>query len=226
MKTKTTKRKWLGAALLALLGLAAGRAQATSSTATLNIDVTITAAMSVNISGGVYAATETANWNGVLSSVTATSSVTVTNDSSIVTERWKLSTATYSWTTGGSTWTIVSSSSNLGADSVAVQAVFGSSNTVINGCTAVTSSGTWNSSTVAPPLTTTGAQYTSAGEFASPELAAGGGLTGPDTNASLGEMYTSNVTGYGARALCWRIVMPPTTSVTQTQVVPVIVTAY
>ena len=52
---KTKKSRWLGAALLALMGLAAGRAEAFSSTATLNIDVTITALMSVSVEG-VYAA--------------------------------------------------------------------------------------------------------------------------------------------------------------------------
>ena len=230
MKMQTTKRRWLGAALLALMGAAAGRAEASvgSSTATLNIDVTITAVMSVNITG-VIATTATANWNGVLSSVTATSSVTVTNDSSIVTERWKLSTTATSWPTGTGTgsWTINNSSSNLPADYVSVQAVFGSSNTTINGCAATTSTGTWNLTANAPVLTTVAQQYTFAGVLGSPELVASGGLYTPDVNSGpSGAMYGNGSPNGGVRALCWRLVMPPSTSVTGTQVVPITVTAY
>jgi len=226
VKEKTSKRKWLGAALVALLGLTASRANATSSTATLNIDVTIAASMSVNITG-VYNTTATAgNWNGSVSSMTAVSSVTVTNDSGIITERWELSTMASSWNgaTGAAGWTIAGSSANLAADAVTVQAVFGSSFTANNGCAATTSTGTWSQPTIAPILTTTGQQYTTAGVFAATELEQSLGTGNspiPDVNTNAGSMF-----GGRSRAMCWRLVMPPSTTQTGTQVVPVVVTAY
>ena len=220
-----TRMRWLAAAILALTGLAASRAEAASSTATLNIDVTITAVKSVAIvTGGVYADTVAFNWNGVASTLTATSSVTVINDSVIVTEGWELSTAANSWLSGAGSgsWTIAASSVNLAAENVAIQAVFGSSNTLQAGCAATTSSGTWTVGTIAPPLTTVATQYGPANKYASPELNWGGGLATPDNGNN---MYGNGNPLYGSRALCWRMVMPPSTTATGTQVVPIIVTA-
>ncbi|MFI5362592.1 MAG: hypothetical protein ACHQ49_11535, partial [Elusimicrobiota bacterium] len=85
MKTRTKKGWCLGAALLALLGTAARRAEASASTSTLNIEVAITATKSVTIDG-VSSASDTAsvNWTQANQVVVAPSTMTVKNTSGIL----------------------------------------------------------------------------------------------------------------------------------------------
>ncbi len=104
----------------------------------------------------------------------------------------------------------------VGADQFGVQAVFGSSNTAVGGCASVTGT-TWNDGTVAPPLTTSAVTYTST-VFGSTQLTNLGGTQNPDQAS--GNMFAGN-----KRALCYRAIMPASTSVTATQNVQVTVTA-
>ena len=218
------KKAWLGAAALALAMLGAGRAQAgVGPQSELDIDVTFTAALSVAVDGA-NSSTYTVAWTGTPNQVLLSpSSATVTNDSGIVTERWKLFTNQNSLTTSGSTWALATATSAVGADQFGLQAVFGSSNTVNTGCASATNAGTWNIGADAPLLTTTfstGLQYTSAGQLASTELV-NNGTEYPDTATNSGSMLGGN-----KRALCWRVIAPTSTSATQTQNVQVIVAAF
>ena len=218
---KTTRMQvWLGAAALALFGLA-GKAQASgpiSSTATLNIDVTVTANLSVNINTS-NTSTQTVAFSGTPNELLVSpSTVAVQNNSGVLSERWKLSTIAQTIDeTGATPWSLAASTSAVGQDSFAVQAVFGSSNTVAAGCPA--SAGTeWNSNVTAPPLSTTAAQYTSTA-FADATLNNNGSYQ-PDVLGT-GYMYASSV-----RVLCWRIVAPASVTTTDTQNVQIVVTAY
>src|SRR5207302_1421418 len=127
MKTKLK----LGAALLALaamMGLA-GRAGAVNTSSYLNIDVTFNTALSVAVDAA-NSSTYTVAWTGVANQeLLSPSSATVTNDSGGITERWKLFTNQNSLAASGSAWSMAASSSAVGADQFALQAVFGSSNT-------------------------------------------------------------------------------------------------
>jgi hypothetical protein len=130
-----------------------------------------------------------------------------------------LSTNAGSIDTGGGSagsWSLSASSTSVGADSFAVQAVFGSSNTAAGGCPAI-GSGDWNQA-ASPLLTAAPVTYTSA-VFADASLTNGGGTPNPDV-AGNGRMFANN-----KRALCWRIVTPSSTSTTDTQNVQVVVTA-
>ena len=133
------KKWWLGAALLALAGLA-GKAQAAGvgSPSYLNIDVTISASKSVSVTGA-RTSSQTTTFDGTAFLLAATSTAAVRNDSGILQEGWQLSTLATSLdaVTGGAGWTIAGSSSNLATDNVAVQAVFGSSKAAVGGCPAV-----------------------------------------------------------------------------------------
>ena len=217
------KAKWMGAALVALSVLA-GNAKAVpqGTSSYLNIDVTFTSALSVAVNS-VNSSTYTAAWNGTANAqLFSQSSTTVTNDSGVFTERWKLFTNAYTFATSGSSWALSGSTMAVGADQFMVQAVFGSSNTVGSGCAEATSTGTYTNLTTAPILPTTigsGTQYTSTA-LASPELL-NNGTSGPDSALNGGSMY-----GGSTRAMCWRLIMPASTSATQTQVVQVIVAAY
>jgi len=147
----------------------------------------------------------------------------VTNDSGGITERWKLFTNQNSLAASGSTWSMAASTSSVGADQFAVQAVFGSSNTASGGCASATTAGTWNVLANAPILTTTfatGLQYTSAGQLASTELVNNGQST-PDAATNTGSMYAND-----KRALCWRVIAPLSTVATATQNIQVIVAAF
>ncbi|MDE2489860.1 MAG: hypothetical protein KGM24_03380, partial [Elusimicrobia bacterium] len=81
-QTKTTKRRWLGAALLATVGLA-GTAHATNPAA-LNIDVTITASKSVSVNGVASSTDSSVNWSGTPNQAFTGSTVTVKNDSGVL----------------------------------------------------------------------------------------------------------------------------------------------
>jgi len=214
-----TKKLWAAvAAFLTLAGLGATAGAATS--ANVNISVTITAAMSVSVDQ-VASSTRSHTWSGTPNQIfdNTTSSITVLNNSGILTEKWALSTNANSINAGGTAWSRVSSTSSVGADQFGVQAVFGSSNTAVSGagsCADATAT-TWNNGTIAPPLTTSPVTYTST-VFSSTQLTNGGGSKDPDL--ATGEMYAGN-----KRVLCYRAVMPNSSSVTATQNIQVIVTA-
>jgi hypothetical protein len=213
------KMKWLGWAVLGML-LATVRAQAATPTAFLNIDVAVTANLSVSVNG-VASSTDTsvAAWNTAIPNAKIVgSSATVLNDSGGQTEKWALSMdATSLDTTGGGlTWSRSASSSSVGADAFALQAVFGSSNTAGAGCPIATASD-WNNG-YAAVLQTTPQTYMS-NLYADPNLVNAGGSYQPDVTAN-GRMYAGS-----KRALCWRIITPNSTSVLNAQNVQIIVTA-
>jgi hypothetical protein len=226
-KTNGRNKKWawtaLAAAALGLIG--ASRASA-ANPAYLNIDVNINAQVSVAVNG-VNSSTITAltwNTNSANAEFTAGlqgSSVTVTNDSNI-TEKWFLSGSTNSVNTSGSgttSWTLNASSSAVGADAYALQAVFGSTNTAIAGCPGNGASD-WNNGNSAPSLTGVPAQYTDV-RFADSTLNTGGGPFTPSTGTGANaKMYASE-----RRALCWRVIMPGSSSTVDPQNIQLVVTA-
>jgi hypothetical protein len=224
-----TKMKWLGAALLAVATLA-GTAQAL--TANLNIDVNIVAAKSVTVNG-VASSTPTAlSWNGVanqqFASVPGVSETTSTvqNTSGILSEAWNLSTSqTNDESGGGNVWAISGSTSSVGLNQFAVQAVFGSSNTASGACPVI-GSGDWNNATFAVPLTAALQQYVANGVFADSSLNAGGAagnlLYNPDNGNN---MLPVAANGSGSRALCWRVIMPSAVTSSDNQMITILVTA-
>ena len=216
------KKGWLGLAL-AVIGtvMGAGSAQAVATTtAYLNIDVTITAALSVKVDNQA-SSTYTVTWSGTPNQQFASdslSSATVTNDTGILSEKWFLATNANSINTAGGagTWAVSASSTVIGPDAFALQAVFGSSNTAAGGCLA-TNAGTWDNTTAAPLLSATQALYTNT-RYVGSTLTNLGGSPLPDVAS--GTMYAGN-----KRALCWRVIMPDTTSTTQQQNLQILVTA-
>ena len=226
------KLKWLAAALLAAATLA-GKAHAVISTATLNIDVTIAGAKSVTVNG---VSSSTANpagfsWNGVANtSFTANSigsSATVTNNSGIFSESWSLSTNATSIDTtgGGQTWNLAGSTTSVGASAFAVQAVFGSSDTTVAQCPA-TGATDWSNSLFAPPLTAGLVAYVANGAFADSNLNTGGSgvnlLYNPDSGNN---MLPVTAAGTGSRALCWKVILPASTTTSNEQDIQIIVSA-
>ena len=211
MKTRE-KMKWLGAAV-AMLGLAGVRAQAANPSAYLNIDVTITNNVSVSVFG-IQSATQTVTWSGA-ATLTAAATATVTNDSGYLSERWELTTTANSWDsgTGAAGWVIGATPAN---DQIMLQALIGASGIAAGSCTGTTY---FNSSAFSPALTSaTQTQYTQA-ILADTTLGAGGTPANPDTAGN-------RVLAGRTRALCWKMTMPYSTSLTGTQVVPIIVTAF
>ena len=220
MTTKTTKA-WLVAGILALAAWRGVAAQA-ANPAHLNIDVTIAANLSVAVNGA-QSSTMTATWNLTTPNFLAVgnSSATVLNDSGAQTEKWALSTIGGSMNLSGNpeNWALDTTTDTLpGADQFAVQAVFGSSMTVIAGCPAG-GDGNWDQPH-AEELTTAPAQYTST-RFADPALNFDG-THEPDVAAGApdGQMFAGN-----QRALCWRLIMPASTATLDPQNVQVIITA-
>jgi hypothetical protein len=217
-----TKLKTM-AVLAALFGwLGVGTAKA-ANPAYLNIDVAILANLSVAVNGAA-SSTHTVTWNTATPNahLVSAASATVTNDSGGQTEKFALSTNGNSINTLGNAdvWTLDTTTATLpGADQVAVQAVFGSSNTAAAGCP-IAASSDWDQS-FAPPLTTSPVTYTSA-VFADTSLSAGGGTPNPDVTAggANGRMFAGSF-----RALCWRVITPQSTATVDTQNVQVIVTA-
>mgnify|MGYP001551465659 CR=1 FL=1 len=101
----------------------------------------------------------------------------------------------------------------MGADQFAVQAVFGSSHT-----TTCAGLGEWVNSTIAPALSAaTPVTYTST-VLAATSLNSNGQST-PDVGS--GTMYANS-----QRALCWRAIMPASTSTQNKQNIQVVVTAF
>jgi len=220
---KTSWKKAALAVTLAVSGLSFALTKARAANpAVLNLDVTITAAKSVTVNG-VASSTSPANsitWSGVSNaSFTAISqaSATVANNG-VVTEGWELNTNPYTIDTtnvSGSSWQVVASTLTLpGPNQVALQAVFGSSNTIAGGCPLVGSSD-WNSSEAAP-VTGSVAQYTSA-LYADQSLNHLG-TANPDNGSN--QLYAGS-----QRALCWKLIMPNSTITTDSQNVQIIVTA-
>jgi hypothetical protein len=221
--------KWLGAALLAVAALA-GRARAVVSSATLNIDVTVSASKSVLVNG---VGSSTANpagfvWNGTpntpFSANSIASSATVTNASGILTETWFLSASspTIDTSGGGNTWALSTSSSSVGANAFSVQAVFGSSNTSVANCP-TNASADWNNSTFAPPLTTGLVQYTANGTFADTNLNFAGASANPDSGNNMLPVAFGN--GFGTRALCWKVILPAAATSSDNEEIQIIVNA-
>ena len=228
MNAKKTAGRWkwiLATAALMLAALGAKDASAATSAA-LNIDVQVTQNLSVNVNGYATSTDTLVSWNTASpnAKLVAASSSTVTNDSGAQTEKWALSTNATSIDQGSAgSWSLSSSSSSVGADAFALQAVFGSSATAQGACPNGTSSD-WDSA-FAQPLTASPVTYTHT-TFADSSLNNGGNgslsLYNPDTASGAGDgrMQAAN-----HRALCWRIIAPQTSSTVDTQNVQVIVTA-
>ena len=221
-KTRSATWKWLGAALLAVAGLA-GRASAGQTTAYLNIDVTISGSKSVSVNTVASSTDSTSvNWT-TTNQVVVGGTVTVQHTSGVLAEGWYLSTNGSSLNTGGQSWTLAGSSVSVPAEKFSIQAVIGSSNTTSANC----ANATWYSSTIAPLLTTSLVAYTSGAAFAdtAATLNSGGASATPDSGTT--QMYSYNAgSGIGMRALCWQLRLPASTIATATQNIQVIVTAY
>ena len=224
---KTMKWAWTALAAAALGVIGASRASAAvGSPSYLNIDVNINAQVSVAVNN-VNSSTITAltwNTNSANQEFTASaqgSSVTVKNDSN-VTEKWFLSGSTNSVNTSGvgtTSWTLNASSSAVGADAYALQAVFGSTNTTLGNCPGNGASD-WNDGNSAPSLTGVPAQYTDV-RFADSTLNTGGGPFVPSTGTGVNAKMTPNDT----RMLCWRVIMPNSSSTVDPQNIQLVVTA-
>ena len=211
----TKKTGWLGAGLaLALVCGLAGRAQAYSATAYLNIDVQIVANLSVSVNNAA-SSTETVTWTvGGTQALVQTATNTVLNNSGAQTEKWALSTNGTSMSQGsGGSWSLGTSTTSVGADTFALQAVFGSSQTA--SCLA-NNAATWNNGVQAPLMTVVPTTYTNS-VFAASALNTDGEYQ-PDTAAG-------RIVAGHQRALCWRIIAPDSTSTLDTQNVQVIITA-
>jgi hypothetical protein len=227
---KTRKTWWLGAAVLALLGVA-GKAQALgviSSTATLSIDVTMTGSLSVNINSA-NTSSQTVVFLGANSAMVSPSTVAVQNNSGVLSERWKINSANGfdSTSPGTDPWTLVTTTAAVGADSFAIQAVFGSSNTVAAGCPAGAAAD-WNPPTAAgwtaPALlagVASATQYTTT-VFADVNLNTNGSPQ-PDMTSGV---FINYMNAGGTRVLCWRIIGPSSVVTTDSQIIPIMVTAY
>ena len=213
------KKTWLTGAALAVVAALAGTASAAGvgSPSELNIDVTITASLSVSVVNQRISS-QTVSWSGTPDlQFASASSATVKNDSGILTERWKLSSgASQNGLGNAATWVLGTSTTTPGADTFALQAVFGSSNTVLAGCPA-TGATDWNNGTNVPLLTAVGVQYT-ATVFADATLN-NNGTPNPDNG-------TFQLFSNSQRALCWKLTMPDSTSTTDQQIVQVVVTAF
>jgi len=215
VKTKT-KTKWLATAMIAAAAMAAGRAEAAVGTPSyLNIDVTIASNLSVSVIGAkVSSQAPVASWDGTQSFFTAPSTAVVTNDTGYIAERWELTTTANSIDKNDSSagWTIGSS---VGADQVKLQAAFGSASAPAGAgtCGGVA----WQNSLTAPTLLSSTQQVYTATVLSDSTMGAG---YQPD-NTSTGRMNAGS-----SRALCWKLSMPTSTSFTNEQIVPIVVTAF
>jgi len=210
VKTKL-KTKWLGAAMFAVLGLA-GRSQAAPTPGYLYIDVTITNNMSVTVIGAAKS-TQTVTWAGE-TALTAPSTATVTNSTSYFAERWELTTTANAAdaTDGSAGWAIASSA---GADQVKLQATFGSASAPSGAGTCAGAA--WQNSLTAPTLLSSTQQVYTASVLSDSTM----GATYQPDNTSTGRMNPGS-----SRALCWKMTMPTSTSLSNQQIVPIVVTAF
>ena len=217
---KTRKKAWLALAALAGL-LGTGTAQVTNP-AYLNIDVTIMANLSVAVNGQ-QSSTHDVTWNTMTSNakLVSAATATVTNDSGGQTEKWALSTNANSINTAGGSdyWTLDTTTDTLpGDDFFALQAVFGSSNTLASACPGATS-GDWDQD-FATEITSSLQNYTSA-RFSDTSLS-NDGSPKPDliTGNADGRMFNAS-----KRALCWRVIRPLSTQTADQQNIQLIITA-
>jgi hypothetical protein len=211
---RAVKRVLVAAAFLTL-AVWGQKAEAISS-ATVNIEVTLVASLSVSVNGAA-SSTQTVTWNTAnpnqaqVSAATAT----VTNNSGVMIEKWALSTDTNSVDQGTEgSWSLAASTTSVGVNKFAVQAVFGSSSTV--SCPSASSTD-WNAS-FAAPLTTTPQSYSDS-LYADSSLNVNGTYK-PDDAPNSGDMFPGD-----SRALCWRLIMPNGTTVTDTQNIQLVITA-
>ena len=218
------------AAALALAGLCATWAHAVvvayTPTAVLNIDVTISAAVSIQVDGAATSSYTAAGWSPTNRVLTSASTATVINNSGGLSEQWYLATNAASINTAGNTqtWSLVTSTNiaDVSGQAFALQAVFVSS--AATQCPASGDS-TWSSASVAPALTAAPALYTSARFADSQYNATVGGISAPETASNNTVWAYNSATGNGRRGLCWRF-MGPTSAITpDTQNVQIIVTA-
>lgn len=217
----------LAKAVLPLLLLAAAGPLFAASEADVDIDVTIAGALSVSVDA-VHSSTRGAVWDASVPNqqLVSASSVTITNDSGGLTEKWALSTDAQSVNAAGGSavWTLASSTSPAlpGDDQFAVQAVFGSSNTAAGSCPGVGAQA-WNEG-FAQPLTAVPVTYTSTvfADTLDAAMNAGGATAAPDVSSGPhdGRVFASH-----KRALCWRVIAPYTSSTADTQNIQIIVTA-
>src|SRR4051812_27845116 len=107
MKTKLKGALLLGAALACMT-----QGARAANPAVLNIDVTITAALSVAVNGAATSTDSSVAWAGTANQQFVQSgTTTVQNDTGILSEKWKLSTnaASLDTTGGGQTWALSAS---------------------------------------------------------------------------------------------------------------------
>ena len=217
---KTQMKKWMfGMSLIVgAMWIGQGKAKA-ANPAVLNIDVTVTASLSVNVNGYASSTVTAGGWSPTNTKLVSASSATVTNDSTGLTEKWALSTDTTSIDQGSAgVWTLLTSTlSAPGNDQFALQAVFGSTNTTAGGCPIATSPD-WNVA-ASTPISVNPQTYTNS-VFADSSLSIGGASADPDNSPNPGDMFASSY-----RALCWRIDGPAGVTQTDEQNIQIIVTA-
>jgi hypothetical protein len=223
---KTTGWKLLGA--LTAMACLSVQAKAGTTTANLNIDVSIGGSKSVTVNGtgtptASTSTTQSFSGLGANALYANLSTASVQNNSGILSEGWELSSGnSLDAVSGAGAWTLGSSTAPLpGAETFALQAVFGSSMT--SSCP-LTSGTEWNSTATAPLLTASPVPYTST-TFADSNLATGGANTYKPDDTVAFKMYASNATGAGNRALCYRLILPLSTAASDTQIVQIVVTA-
>ena len=221
---------WKGTALvlaLGVVGLCAGRVQAAGSPlAVLNIDVTISASVAVQVDNAASSTYTAAGWSQTNRVLASASTATVTNVSGGLSEQWWLATDATSINTAGNsqTWSLVVSTNiaDVSGQAFALQAVFVSS--AATQCPAIGDS-TWSSATTAPALSVTPAQYTTARFADSQYNATVGGISAPETASNNTVWAYNSATGNGRRGLCWRFTGPTSAITPDTQNVQIIVTA-
>ena len=240
-KEMTTQNRWtkkwtqrLATLVLAIAATTLGLGKAFASqqtTAYLNIDVTVSAQLSVEVNS-LATSTQTVAWSVTSSSMVSPSSATVTNNSTGLSERWELSTNPTSLDQGSNgSWNLqTSTTGSIGQDQFALQAVFGSTNTVAGaagsapGACPSVSSTDWNQS-FAPAVTTSLVSYSST-TFADSSLDISGASANPDCTSAGGSCVANgDMFANDYRALCWRVLGPSSVSSTDNQIVQVIVTA-
>ena len=201
--------KWLGVAVVALLGLAGSAHAGVGNASYLNIDVTITQTLSVAVNT-VNTSSEAITWSGQ-SFLTQAATTTITNDSGFFAEQWKLSTfaTSFDQTNGNPGWTVATVP---GIEQLEVQAVFGTS----GGATSCASANFTNAAVDKALSNTTPLTYT----LTQLNDVTGLGGTGPDNTS------TNKMNAGSQRSLCWKLSFPTSTALTNAQVVPIIVTAF
>jgi hypothetical protein len=226
------RARWLWAALLGAAFALPGKASALppETSAYLNIEVTISATLSVTVDN-VASSSYTTNWSGTPNQALASASTaTVTNNSTALSEGWALSTwgTTLDISGGGSqeTWANANSTSSVGTNAFGVQAVFGSSATASGGCPGAAAAD-WATGTLAPPLTTSAVSYTATtfADGANATMNKDQSGVSNAVNAEPDDTVKNLLFVNGKRALCWRAIMPSSTYTTHKQEIQIVVTA-